>query len=283
MTQKTLQDVVQEKPFQDFAEWWPVGDHFLTFMSNAIYSEWIALAGNRGNLARVITYTSEYLQTVFNRNARQNLVQDFVNGRLNQTIYSGEFDALSYAFFRDTFEQIAANPDAYASSVVRERRLYTKRVGRKFYDQVHKHLALDLPTGLDTEAQFRQLKRAIGQVGQFMADQGYLRDHFAFHFDVNLDHADRSIQQADNTFLQHLANGTGFALYEMGYPIILPSAVYLYHTMGEAQHHSSRTIEELFDRVGYEARETDDFDPLGFPSDMVVELWEIRPLSDNNA
>ena len=64
----------------------------------------------------------------------------------------------------------------------------------------------------------------------------------------------------------------------MGYPIILPSAVYLYHTMGEAQHHSSRTIEELFDRIGYEARETDDFDPIGYPSDMVIELWEIRPL-----
>ena len=63
----------------------------------------------------------------------------------------------------------------------------------------------------------------------------------------------------------------------MGYPIILPSAVYLYNTIGEAQHHSSRTIEELFARVGLTARETDDFDPTGFPSDRVVELWEIRP------
>ena len=62
----------------------------------------------------------------------------------------------------------------------------------------------------------------------------------------------------------------------MGHPVILPSAVYLYHTLGEAQHHSSRTIEELFDRVGHEARETDDFDPIGYPSDRVVELWEIR-------
>ena len=72
------------------------------------------------------------------------------------------------------------------------------------------------------------------------------------------------------------SSNLAYALYEMGYPIILPSAVYLYHTIGEAQHHSSRTIEELFARVGLEARETDDFDPTGYPSDMVVELWEIR-------
>ena len=276
MAQKTLQDVVQEKPFHDFAEWWPVGNHILTFMSNAIHSEWLALVRNSGDLAQVINYTSHYLQTVFNRAARANLVHDFVNRSFGQTIYSGEFDALSYAFFRDTFEKITANPDAYTNSVVRERRLYTQRVGRKFYDQVHNHLALDLPPTLETEAQFSQLKVAISQVGQCMSDQGYLRDHFGFRFDVNLDHAGRAIRQEDGSFLQHLNNGMGFALYEMGYPIILPSAVYLYHTIGEAQHHSSRTIEELFDRVGYEARETDDFDPIGFPSEMVVELWEIK-------
>jgi hypothetical protein len=63
----------------------------------------------------------------------------------------------------------------------------------------------------------------------------------------------------------------------MGYPVILPSAVYLYQTIGEAQHHSSRTIEELFARVNCDARETNDFDPTEYPSDRVVELWEIRP------
>ena len=64
----------------------------------------------------------------------------------------------------------------------------------------------------------------------------------------------------------------------MGYPVILPSAVYLFHTVGEAQHHSSRTIEELFELIGYQARETDDFDPTGHPAELVVELWEIRKL-----
>jgi len=57
--------------------------------------------------------------------------------------------------------------------------------------------------------------------------------------------------------------------------VILPSAVYLFNTIGEAQHHSSRTMEALFDAMGYEAHETRDFDPSGFPSDRVVELWEI--------
>ena len=84
------------------------------------------------------------------------------------------------------------------------------------------------------------------------------------------------MQQADDV-VQHLQRDhLAYALYEMGYPVILPSAVYLYHTIGEAQHHSSRTIENLFAEVGYDARETDDFDPIGYPSEMVVELWEIR-------
>lgn len=281
MTTKTLQEVVQEKPFEDFADWWLVGSEFLSFMSEAIYSEWAALPTliNAGaELATVERYTELYLTTVFGRLARPTLVEAFVNQSFEYPIYSGEFDALSYAFYRSAFELIASNSEAYTESVSRERRLYTKRVGRKFYDQLHHHLALDLPAGLETEVQYIQLKEALGEVGEFLVTQGYLRDHFAFHFDVTTHHGGRAIEQRDETFLQQLADGTAFALYEMGYPIILPSAVYLYHTMGEAQHHSSRTIEELFERVGYEARETDDFDPIGYPSEMVVELWEIRKL-----
>jgi hypothetical protein len=109
--------------------------------------------------------------------------------------------------------------------------------------------------------------------------QGYLRDHFNFLFSLDMEHAGKRIFQKEKEFVTKLREeGCAYALYEMGYPIILPSAVYLYHTIGEAQHHSSRTIEELFDLIGYEARETDDFDPTGYPSDMVVELWEIKKL-----
>ena len=93
-------------------------------------------------------------------------------------------------------------------------------------------------------------------------------------------HNGQSVKQSQDQTLANLNdNGLANAIYEMGYPIILPSAVYLYHTLGEAQHHSSRTIEELFDRAGCEARETDDFDPIGYPSDRVVELWEIKRLA----
>ena len=123
-----------------------------------------------------------------------------------------------------------------------------------------------------------QLHNAIQLVGAFLEAQGYLRDHFRFTFDVHLPHQGTPIDQNESQFLENLYHREGgYALYEMGYPVILPSAVYLYNTIGEAQHHSSRTIEELFARVGYEARETDDFDPTGFPPDLVVELWEIRP------
>jgi hypothetical protein len=142
------------------------------------------------------------------------------------------------------------------------------------------HLRLDLPPQLSTEADFEQLQQAITRVGHFLQTGGYLRDHFAFRFDVGITHQGRRIDQTPAAFLRNLQpNEPVYALYEMGYPAILPSAVYLYHTVGEAQHHSSRTIEELFARVGCDARETDDFDPTGYPADLVVELWEIRRIS----
>lgn len=276
---KSLAQVVAETPFTDFAEWWAMGDTFVTFMSNAIVEEWRALPQNAGDLATVKHLCAMYIHTVFGQTVRPELVDEFVNKAISQTVQSGEFDALSYAFFRNTFELIAANTDAYENSVERERRLYTKRVGKRFFAQVHDHLGLQLPSGLETQAEFEQLDAAILQTGAFLHEQGYLRTHFAFPFDVDIKHAGRHIQQTKANFLSDLhQNGCAYALYEMGYPVILPSAVYLYHTMGEAQHHSSRTIEELFERVGYEARETDDFDPIGYPSDMVVELWEIRKL-----
>ena len=271
---KTLTEIAIEKPFPEYQDWWQVGIIFLQFMSQAIVSEWQAIV-SEDDLTAVTQYTTYYTETVYKRPSRPHLVQDFVNQSFTTPIYSGEFDALSYAFYRAAFEQIAKQePD-----VVAARRHFTKRVGRKFYSQCHNHLQLSLPTSLTTNDDFDQLTQAITQVGYFLTQQGYLRTHFAFHFDVHTQHAGQAINQSSARFLSALTTHTGHALYEMGYPIILPSAVYLYHTIGEAQHHSSRTIEELFDRIGYEARETDDFDPTQFPSDLVVELWEIRPLS----
>jgi hypothetical protein len=276
LNHKPLSQIVAEHPFPDYAQWWQVGQTFLSFMSEAIVSEWHGLHGQNGNLARVEAYTSHYLHLVYDQEKRDSLVANFAGNRFTGPIQSGEFDALSYAFFRSAFESIEKHIAAYEHGVSRERRLFTKRVGSAFYAQLHDHLRLDLPASLDDEGAFTRLKAAIQQVGRFLQTEGYLRDLFDFTFTVDLQQNGKRIRQTEAQFLDDLKHhGLGYALYEMGYPVILPSAVYLYHTIGEAQHHSSRTIEELFALVGYEAQETDDFDPTGFPPDRVVELWEI--------
>jgi hypothetical protein len=277
MTRKTLQQIAAEKPYREFTPWWPMGETFLTFMADAITSQWRNLPHNSGDLAAVTAYTADYLQTVYDRPARAELVADFAAGANLTTVQSGEFDALSYAFFRAAFELIEAHPGAYDEPVAQERRRFTQRVGRVFFRQMSDHLGLDIPARLADSSDFEQFIAVIEQVGHFLREGGYLRDHFAFRFDVGVTQQGRQITQATTAFLNDLQqNGVAYALYEMGYPAILPSAVYLYHTIGEAQHHSSRTIEELFARAGCDARETDDFDPTGYPADLVVELWEIR-------
>ena len=277
---KSLQEVVAEKPFEDFREWWSVGSDFVNFMSVAICGQWNNLPGE-SNLDQLDGYVAEYIQTVYDRTAKENLATDFHSRKsrgLND-IESGEFDALSYAFYRSAFERIAQNADQLENSVERERRLFTKRVGKAFFEQVNAKLQLDLPKQVETDADLQQLDGCIQQTGKFLAEQGYLKTHFAFVFDVDTTHGGQQVKQNRADVLGNIEkNGLAHGIYEMGYPIILPSAVYLYHTLGEAQHHSSRTIEELFDCVGFEARETDDFDPIGYPSDRVVELWEIKRL-----
>lgn len=276
MTRKTLSQVVAEHPFPDYADWWPVGTDFLSFMSEAIVSQWAELEGNDGQADTVHSYVAEYIQTVFGREARADLTADFAAKQFTTPIKSGEFDALSYAFYRSAFELIEAHSEAYEHSVARERRLFTMRVGKLFFSQLHAHLQLNLPASLENERDFASLKENIHRIGVFFKEDGYLRDHFDFRFTVDEQYQGNRILQTESQFFGNLKQGKlVYALYEMGYPIILPSAVYLYHTIGEAQHHSSRTIEELFGRIGYEARETDNFNPTNYPSDRVVELWEI--------
>lgn len=277
MGNKTLAEVVSERPFPEYDQWWRMGREFLDFMSTAIVGEWSALPGNVGDLAAVNAHVQEYVQTVFRRTVRGGLVDEFVQKRHAQPIQSGEFDALSYAFYRSAFEIMVQHIDQYAQPLARERRLFTQRVGKIFYAQLHEHLALQLPAALQTQAQFAELQTGIAAVGEFLVAQGYLRDHFRFTFDVDAVAGQAHIQQRTGDVLANLqSQKLAHALYEMGYAVILPSAVYLYHTLGEAQHHSSRTIEELFARAGLDARETDDFDPINYPSELVVELWEIR-------
>jgi hypothetical protein len=278
MSTRSLNQVVQAHPFPDYAEWWVMGKEFLSFMSVAIISEWKNTTKNMRSLSQVQSFVTEYIHTVYKQAADPSLADRFHHQNFSQPFHSGEFDALSYAFFRSAFELLAEQIDEDDPDSASERRLFTKKVGQSFFSALHDHLNLNLPSDLNSGNNFALLQENIRSIGDFLIDQGYLRDHFAFTFDVNVSHAGKQINQTKEEFVHNLQNvGSGYALYTMGYPAILPSAVYLYHTHGEAQHHSSRTIEELFDHIGCQAHETDDFDPTGFPSDKVVELWEILP------
>lgn len=277
MSRKSLKQIVQLKPYPDYADWWTLGPEFSRFMSEAIVSQWSALPHNDGDLGRVQRDLADYLRTVYGREARDGLLEEFAAKTFTRPIRSGEFDALSYTYYKTAFDLIKRHIGDYALPLDKERKLFTKRVGQLVFALTSDHLDLDPPSNLYDESDLLQLKDCIRQLGAFLIAQGYLRDHFDFRFAVDLEHAGSRIVQSESEFLPSLSSrNLAYALYEMGYPVILPSAVYLYHTHGEAQHHSSRTIEELFGLVGCEARETDNFDPTGYPSDLVVELWEIK-------
>ena len=275
---KKLADIVRERPFSEFAQWWEMGSEFIGFMSRAIVPQWNELGGLQGDLDRVQGYAAEYLGLVYGQKADLALVQHFVRRETSRPIASGEFDALSYAFYRSAFELLGDKYSGDDAALARGKRGFTTQVGKIFFNAVHDHLQLNLPSDLRTPSQFTRLQKNLDLLGKFLLEGGYLRDQCAFTFSVDAYHGGNRIQQEAGDFLDNLhQNGVGYALYIMGYPVILPSAVYLYQMYGEAQHHSSRTIEELFDRVGYQARETDDFDPSEFPSNQVVELWLVRP------
>ncbi len=272
----SLQTLIQRYPFPDYQVWWPVGHAFMRFMSEAIVPTWRAWVAPHDDLAPIQAHVATYLQTVYGRTTDGHLVETFVREPAARGWQSGEFDALSYGFYRHAFEVLAET--TAAASLPQPRRAFTRAVGEHFFQGMAQHLGLSLPAGLETHEDFQILRQGIGQVGAFLMEEGYLRDGFAFRFDVDVVVQGRRIRQTEADFLARLRTGQAVALYEMGYPIILPSAVYLFHQMGEAQHHSSRIIEELFRRVGCEASETPDFDPTGFPPELVVELWTIRPL-----
>lgn len=276
-SKRELASVVAERPFTEFSPWWKMGEKFIRFMSMAIMSQWTKLDGTKLELERIQTYLDEYLILVYGQITRSNLVKDFIEQDFSHSFYSGEFDALSYAFYRSAFETIAEKHSPDGELILRTRREFTKDVGKIFFSSIREHLQLDLPPALKTPQQFLQVQNSIALIGEFLIEQGYLREQCEFTFSVDVNHAGQHIHQDAGDFLKNINdNGVGYALYIMGYPTIFPSAVYLYQMFGGAQHHSSRTIEELFEKVNCKAHETDDFDPSNFPSDRVVELWEIR-------
>ncbi|MCY3800153.1 MAG: hypothetical protein OXG46_01095 [Chloroflexi bacterium] len=271
----TLSTVVSHHPYTEYQDWWPVGERFLAMMADAITCQWHALASPADTLDSVQKTVEEYISLVYHRHARPGLAADFASATSLGTVRSGEFDALSFAFFLSAYRSLASHVSAGALS--HSRRNFAEKVGAHFFSRLSEHLALELPRSIRNESDLASVYGAVRRIGRFLLDEGYLRSHFAFRFDVHATHAGVKVDQKSDDVLAALGSGgTAYALYEMGHPVILPSAVYLHHIVGEAQHHSSRTIEELFARVGCDAWETDDFDPSLFPSHLVVELWKIR-------
>lgn len=274
-----LDQLVKKHPFEAYQAWWSLGPEWSEFMSDAIVSQWqeIPALDYDKELENVESDVNQYIETVYGRSASNNLLEGFVEKKASQPLQSGEFDAISYAFYKSAFTLLDKHTAGDNQALCTERHQFTRKTGRSFFSQLHQHLNIQVPNTLETQDDFLQLKQCLNKIGEFVCQQGYLRDHFAFSFDVLVQHDGKPIKQSDAEFLPRLnENGLAHAIYEMGYPAILPSAVYLYHGIGEAQHHSSRIIEDLFSLMNCQASETDDFDPVDYPADQVVELWEIR-------
>lgn len=274
--QNKLIRIVSQHPLPAFSEWWEMGEVFIRLISEAIWKQWKSLYSPCIGLDHVREHVRSYLRIVYQREADPTLVDEFISQNPSRIFYSGEFDTLSFAFYRTAFdilkESYAGDTDIFEN----ERRQFTRRVGKEFFDSVCDHLQLKLPSDLKDAQSFQQLQSTIDHIGRFLLEDGYLKDSFCFKFSLDEAHHGKRIVQAESDFIYNLQNrGVAYALYIMGYPAILPSAVYLYQLSGEAQHHSSRMIEELFGRAGYKASEVNDFDPSGHPSDRVVELWSI--------
>ncbi|HXF64602.1 MAG TPA: hypothetical protein VNK95_23425 [Caldilineaceae bacterium] len=276
MTERTLAAAVAARPYPQFNHWWRIGANFTRCMAPAISESWQALPGNSGDLAAVHACVEEYMNLVYRRPLRPDLVEAFAAGAV-EPLWSGEFDALSYGFYRTAFELADAQAGAGTPAAQATRYAFTQVVGRRFFDALLSQVALELPASLATQEEFAMLRRALHRLGRFLLEEGYLRTHFAFRFDVARRPDGQPIHQTADQVVERLRrDGVAYALYEMGYPALLPSAVYLFNTLGAAQHHSSRTIEELFDRIGYAAAEAPDFDPTNYGPELVLELWEIR-------
>lgn len=265
MKYQSLADAVAAHPVPEFANWWPVKEVFVGCAAQAVSEAWRQLPGNSGNLSPVRAIVSEYMERVYQRPLTPGRVEAFAAGAADP-LGSGEFDAIYYGFFRSAFEHTQDKPE------------FTREVGRRFLRQVVSALDLVLPAGLGSDDEFAQLQTALQRVGRFFLEQGYLRTHFAFRFDVARGPGGEEVRQKSNLVVARLAQDRrAYALYEMGYPAIFPSAIYLFYTAGEAPHYSTRMLQAMFEQIGYTARETADFSPSDFSVDLLIELWVIRP------
>ena len=153
MPRKSLSEVVSKHPFPDYAKWWNMGDEFMRMMAKAISAEWVALPDKGQDLGPVQVFVQLYIDVVYRRTAGQDLVVEFIDAEWQKPLKSGEFDALSYGFYRSAFDLIAASVPE--TEVAASRRNFTRRVGARFFDMLQQHLSLELPPVLATSTQFK--------------------------------------------------------------------------------------------------------------------------------
>ena len=143
----------------------PWARDFLAFMAQAIGTEWRAVTGTkRGDLAAVQTDLPSILSWSIIVWRDQRLLP-ILSRASTCTIRSGEFDALSYAFYKSAFETFSATIADTTAMADAAMALHSV-LASLFINQLHEHLALRLPNQLQTEADFTHLQKAIDRAGR---------------------------------------------------------------------------------------------------------------------
>ena len=130
---------------------------------------------------------------------------------------------------------------------IEDRDEITKEIGKKVYAFVKGKINLEL----------KDVKENLNKIINYLKESGYVKS-------AKIDWSSFS----DGSFL-----------YIMGEPVILPGAQRLFKEEGFAQHYSSRIMEAALLDLDFIGRETKDFDPTKYPSDKVVEKWELKKIN----
>jgi len=168
VTRKQLSRLVEEYPFPDFVEWWELGATFSALMAESVFSQWFALHKNDSEMRLTNEGVVDYLKVVYGRKMRVSLVEDLVRQNFAVPLQSGEFDALSYAFYKSAFLFIGNSHknDRYSSN--RERYAFTKQVGEILFRNIAHYLDLHVPTNGINESSFSQLDACLRKIGIFL-------------------------------------------------------------------------------------------------------------------
>ena len=130
---RDLASLVKERPFREFSQWWKMGDEFIQFMSDAIVSKWTELGETKVGMERIQNNLDEYLGLVYGQTTHPDRLKNFFEKDFSTLFYSGEFDAISYALYRSSYETIAKEHIGIGTAITEQRRGFTKEVGKVFF------------------------------------------------------------------------------------------------------------------------------------------------------